>query len=133
LKKFLIELAINALGFFIAITLLTGRGIEAQGENVWVTYVILALIFAVINAILRPILSVLGCPLIILTLGLGVLVINTLLFALTGIIGTRFGVGFSVDGFWPAFLGALVVSLVGVVLHLLLGDQLRDQRRRDRD
>ena len=73
MKKFLIELAINAFGFFIAITVLAGRGIEARGENIWLNYVILALIFAVINAVLRPILSVLGCPFIILTLGLGVL------------------------------------------------------------
>ncbi len=120
MKKFLIELAINACGFFIAITALNGRGIEASGENIWLNYVILALIFAVINAVLRPILSVLGCPFIILTLGLGILVINTGLFALTGLIGTRLGFGFSVSGFWPAFLGALIVSLFGVVMHWLL-------------
>jgi putative membrane protein len=128
MKKFLIELVINAFGFFIAITLLAGRGISSIGENIWLNYIALALIFAVINAILRPILSVLGCPVIILTLGLGVLLINTLLFALTGMIGARFGFGFSVDGFWPAFLGALVVSLVGMVLHWILRDELRDDR-----
>ncbi len=129
MKKFLIELAINGLGFFIAITVLAGRGIEPVGENVWLTYVVLALIFAVINAILRPILSVLGCPVIILTLGLGVLLINTLLFYLTGLIGARFGYGFEVNGFWPAFFGALIVSLVGVAMHLILKDELKDHRR----
>lgn len=124
MKKFLIELAINACGFFIAITTLAGRGIEARGENIWLNYVILALIFAVINAVLRPILSVLGCPFIILTLGLGILVINTGLFALTGFIGTRLGFGFSVSGFWPAFLGALIVSLFGIIMHWLLRSEL---------
>jgi putative membrane protein len=127
MKKFLIELAINALGFFIAITVLSGRGIAPIGANVWLNYLLLALIFAVINAVLRPILSVLGCPLIILTLGLGILLINTLLFALTGMIGARFGFGFEVSGFVPAFLGALIVSLVGIVLHWLLRDELKDR------
>lgn len=126
MKKFFIELAINAFAFFIAVTALAGRGINPQGENIWLNYLVLALIFAVINAILRPILTVLGCPVIILTLGLGVLVINTLLFYLTGLIGTRFGSGFTVDGFWPAFLGALIVSLIGMVLHWLLRDTLND-------
>jgi putative membrane protein len=125
MKRFLLELAINAFGFFIAITVLAGRGISPRGENLVLNYLVLALIFAVINAILRPILSVLGCPFIILTLGLGVLLINTLLFVLTGMIGARFGFGFSVDGFLPAFLGALIVSLVGVGMHLLLHDELK--------
>ena len=129
MKKFLIELAINGLGFFVAITVLSGRGIDPVGENIWLTYVVLAIIFSVINATLRPILSVLGCPVIILTLGLGVLLINTLLFALTGWIGARFGYGFTVDGFWPAFFGALTVSLVGVAMHLILRDELKDRRR----
>jgi putative membrane protein len=125
MRKFLIELAINAVAFFVAISALAGRGIEAQGGIIWLDYLILALIFAVINAILRPILTVLGCPVIILTLGLGILFINTLLFVLTGLIGARFGVGFTVDGFWPAFLGALIVSLVGIALHWLLRDLLK--------
>jgi putative membrane protein len=129
MKKFLIELAINGLGFFIAITVLAGRGIDPVGENNWLTYIVLAVIFAVINAILRPILSTLGCPVIILTLGLGVLLINTLLFYLTGLIGARFGYGFEVSGFWPAFFGALIVSLVGVAMHLILRDELKDRRR----
>jgi putative membrane protein len=128
MKKFLIELAINAFGFFVAITVLSGRGIHAQGENIWLTYLVLAVIFSVINAFLRPILSLLGCPFIILTLGLGVLLINTLLFFLTGIIGTRFGYGFTVDGFWPAFFGALIVSLIGIAMHIILGSELKDRR-----
>jgi putative membrane protein len=126
MKKLLIELGINAAGFFIAITALNGQGIHPQGENVWINYLVLALIFGVVNAILRPLLSVLGCPFIILTLGLGVLLINTLMFYLTGLIGTRFGFGFVVDGFWSAFLGALIVSGVGVILHILLRDELKD-------
>jgi putative membrane protein len=78
IKKFVIQLLINAFAFFVAITLLRGQGIDLQGGNIWLNYLSLALIFGIINAILRPILSVLGCPVIILTLGLGVLLINTL-------------------------------------------------------
>jgi putative membrane protein len=101
-----------------------GQGIDPQGSLVWVNYLVLALIFGVINAILRPILTVLGCPLIILTLGIGVLLINTLLFFLTGIIGTRFGVGFTVDGFLPAFLGALIVSIINIFFSWILRGEM---------
>lgn len=125
LKKFLIQLAINAFGFFVAITVLRGQGIDPQG-NIWTDYLILGLIFGIINAVLRPILTLLGCPVIILTLGLGILLINTLLFYLTGWIGTRFGVGFEVDGFVPAFLGALIVSLIGMFFNWLFRNELKD-------
>lgn len=125
MKKFLIQLVINAFAFFVAITILRGQGIMPQGENYWASYLILGLIFGIINAILRPILSLIGCPVIILTLGFGILLINTLLFFLTGLIGTRFGVGFTVSGFWPAFLGALIVSVIGVVFNIILHNEMK--------
>ncbi len=77
---------------------------------------LLALIFGVLNALLRPLLTLLTCPLNILTLGLGTLIINALLFYLTGRIGLQFAGGSPVDGFWSAFLGALVVSIVSIGL-----------------
>ncbi len=125
MKKFIIQILINAVAFFAAITIMRGHGIEAQG-NVLVDYLLLGLIFSLINAVLRPILSLLGCPVIILTLGLGILLINTLLFYLTGLIGENFGVGFTVDGFVPAFLGALIVSVVGMVLNVALHREMKD-------
>jgi len=126
IKKFVIQLLINAFAFFVAITLLRGQGIDLQGGNIWLNYLSLALIFGIINAILRPILSVLGCPVIILTLGLGVLLINTLMFYLTGLIGTRFGVGFAVDGFLPAFYGALIVSVIGIFGSMIFHREMKD-------
>jgi putative membrane protein len=126
LKKFFIQLIINAFAFFVAITVLRNNGIDPQGDTTWMSYLILALIFGVINAVLRPILTVLGCPLIIVTLGLGILFINTLLFYLTGLIGTRFGFGFEVDGFWPAFLGALIISVIGMFFNALLRNEMKD-------
>lgn len=124
MKKLILQLIINAVAFYAAVTLLRGEGIVAQGNGP-LDYLLLALIFGVINAVVRPILSVLGCPFIILTLGLGILLINTLLFVLTGWVGTRFGVGFTVDGFWPAFLGALIVSVISWVLSLVLHDEMK--------
>lgn len=129
MKKLIIQLLINAFGLFVAITLLHGSGIEPQG-TAWVDYLVLALIFGIVNAILRPILTLAGCPVIILTLGLGILLINTLLFYLTGVIGSRFGVGFTVDGFIPAFLGALIVSVISMVLNGLLRNEMKDYKER---
>jgi putative membrane protein len=117
MKRFLIHLVVNAVALYAAVAVMNGHGITPQNPN-WLSFIWLALIFGVINAILRPILTVLSCPLLILTLGLGTLLINTLLFYLAGYLGTSFGVGFTVDGFWPAFLGALVVSLVSFFLNM---------------
>lgn len=124
MTRFILRWVINAVALFAAIALLQGNGIHPQSTN-WLSFVWLALIFGLINAVLRPILNFLTCPLVILTLGLGTLLINTLLFYLAGLIGTQFGVGFTVDGFVPAFLGALIVSVVSIVLTLLLKDELR--------
>lgn len=122
MTKLLLRLVINMLALYAAIALVPG--IVAQSKN-WLSFIWLALIFGMINALLRPLLMLLTCPLIILTLGLGTLLINTLLFYLAGVIGQSFNVGFTVDGFWPAFLGALVVSIVSMALSLLLRDELR--------
>ena len=128
MKKFLLRLLINAVALYAAVALLNGRGIDPQSDN-WLSFIWLALIFGVVNAVLKPILHIVGCPLVILTLGLGALLINTLLFYLSGLLGANFGVGFTVAGFWPAFWGALVVSVVSFFLNALLRDS-RDHRRR---
>jgi putative membrane protein len=120
--RFLVRLVINAVALYAAVALIPG--IRPETDN-WISYIWLALIFGIINAILRPILVVVGCPFLILTLGLGGLLINTLLFYLAGLIGQSFGVGFSVDGFVPAFLGALIVSIIGFALSSVLRDDRR--------
>jgi putative membrane protein len=118
-----VNLLINAIALYAAVALISG--IVPQSSN-WLSFIWLALIFGLINAILKPVLTVVGCPFIILTLGLGALLINTLLFYLAGEIGTRFGVGFTVAGFWPAFFGALVVSIVSFMLGIFIKDDDRD-------
>jgi putative membrane protein len=91
------------------------------------TLVAVALIFGLINAVLKPLIKVVGCPFYILTLGLIGLVVNALLFLLVGYLADGIGLPFSVGGFGAAFLGAIVVGIVGFVLHVLIPDRY-DQR-----
>lgn len=127
--KLFLRLAINAIALYTAIYLVDG--IIPQSEN-WVSLIWLALIFGLVNAILKPILTVAGCGFIILTLGLGTLIINTFLFWLAGVIGQQFGVGFTVTGFGAAFLGALITSVVSFILSQFLKDD-RDERKHKRN
>lgn len=128
MTKLIIRLVINAIALWVAITFVPG----IYAEPSWLNIFLLALIFGLVNALLHPLISLLTCPLLILTLGLGTLLINTLLFWLTGLIGNQFGVGFTVDGFWPAFFGALIVTLVSTILTLFVKDELKG-RKKDKD
>jgi putative membrane protein len=87
----------------------------------------LALIFGLINALVRPLLKFLTCLLIALTLGLFTLVINTFLFWLTSVVGQSFGIGLDISDpvWWNAFLGGLVVSIVSVIMTMILKDELK--------
>src|SRR5512136_3451980 len=120
--KFIIRWAINAVALYVAIVLLRPMFIHYNGN--WIDIIWLALIFGLVNAILRPPFKALSCLLIILTLGLFTLVINTLLFALTGWIGNQFGIGFTLaqPWFWSALLGSLVTTIISGVLNGLLRD-----------
>lgn len=123
MKKFIIRLIINAVALYVAIAIMRNNGITPTSQN-WYDYLWLALIFGVINAVIKPLLVIASCPLLVLTLGLGTLLINTLLFFLAGWIGTKFGVGFTVDGFIPAFLGALIVSVVSWFLNAIFREEM---------
>ena len=127
--KFLIRWAITAVALYAAVAVVNATigGIHLQSSN-WLSFIWLALIFGIVNAFIGTLLRLLTCPLIILTLGLFTLLLNTLLFYLSGYIGRAFGVGFTVSGFWPAFLGALVVSVVSVVLNLLVREDGRSRQ-----
>jgi len=122
--RFILRWGINAVALYAAIALLPGR-IHYQSN--WVGVIWLALIFGLVNALLRPLLKLLSCPLIILTLGLFTLVINTFLFWLTGEIGQVFHIGFTIAApqFWNAFLGGLIVSVISIAMSLLVkGERL---------
>lgn len=120
--KFILRLIVNAIAIYAAVALLNGNGLVMEATG-WMAFLWLALIFAAVNALIKPVLLTLGCPLIVLTLGLGTLLINTLLFYLTAWIGSYFNVGFSITTFWGAFFGSLIVSVVSVVLNSLFRDR----------
>jgi putative membrane protein len=128
MKKFILRIAINAVGLYAAIAIMEGRGITPQNEN-WLSFLWLALIFGLVNVVIRPLLIVMSCPLLVLTLGLGTLIINTLMFILAGWIGTQFNVGFTVDNFVSAFLGALITSIVSFILSLIFRSEMDKKRK----
>jgi putative membrane protein len=121
------------VALYAAIALLRNTYIIYTGN--WIDLIWLALIFGLVNAILRPPFKALSCLLIIVTLGLFTLVINALLFALTGWIGSQFGVGFTLEAPWfiSAFLGSLVTTAISLVLSLILRDELRGRRNKKHD
>ena len=126
--KLILRWAINTAALYIAVVLLKDYIIY---DGNWVDIIWLALIFGLVNAILKPPAKALSCLVIILTLGLFTLVINTLLFALTGWIGNQFNVGFTLADpwFWSAFLGSLVTTAVSVVLSFFLKSELKGRRK----
>ena len=123
MTKFVLRWVINAIALYLAVLILPG--IDLRSDLVSILW--LALIFGLVNALFRPLIQILTCPLILLTLGLFTLVINTFLFWLTSVIGQSFGFGLTISDpvWWNAFLGGLVVSIVSVVMTLILKDELR--------
>ena len=121
--KFILWVVVNALALAAATWLLDGITLTGRtDEDRVITLVLVALIFGVVNAVVRPIIKLLSLPFIILTLGLLIFVINALMLMLTSWISTEFGLGFSVDGFWTAVFGALVVTVTTWILELVLPD-----------
>jgi putative membrane protein len=122
--KFLIRLVITAVALWVAVQLVPGIthvGPPAQ-------LLVVALVFGVLNAAIRPILLMLTCPLVLITLGLFIFVLNALMLWMTGALSQALDLGFRVDGFLPALVGGLVVGLVSTVLNIVVGD--RDERKR---
>jgi putative membrane protein len=113
---FLLRLVVNAAALWVATRVVPG----VTYEGGWLPFFAVALIFGVINATLRPLTKVLTCPLILLTLGLFALVVNGLMLWLTSSLASALGLGFHVSGFWAAFFGALVVSIVSTLLSLFV-------------
>jgi putative membrane protein len=117
----LIRWAITSFSLFVAAWLVPGIRVEHEA---WTAFAAMAVILGLVNAVVRPILKLLSCPLIVLTLGLFVLIINGItLWLASGIAVSFFHVGFHVDSFWSAFLGALIVSAVSVILTALVQDE----------
>ena len=125
---FVFKVAVNAVALWVATLLVDGIELGGRNQTMKIlTLVIVALIFGVVNAVLKPLIKTIGCGFYLLTLGLIGLVVNAALFLLVGWLSGRMGLAFSVNGFWAAFWGAIVVAVVGFVLHLIIPDSL-DER-----
>lgn len=121
--KFLIRVIVDALALAVAAWLIDDIKVTEQArEDQAIALVLVALIFGVINAFVKPILKLFSLPFIILTLGLFLLVINAALLLLTSWIAGEIGLGFEVDGFWTAVLGSIVITIVSWVLEAVLPD-----------
>ena len=119
----LIRLGISALALWIATLVVPGISLETSSLGGAIgTLLAVAAIFGVVNAVLRPIIKLVGFGFYVLTLGLVALVVNGLLFMLTGWIAGELSLPFEVDGFWAALLGALLVSIVSWALNLFVPD-----------
>ncbi len=123
MPKFLIRWLINAGALYAAIYWL-----NLSLDSTWVSIFWLAIIYGLVNTLIRPILKFFSMPLIIVTLGLFTLIINTIMFWMTGAIGHWFNIGYTVHGFWEAFLGGLITSIVSLILGFILRDELKSNK-----
>jgi putative membrane protein len=122
---FLVRLLVNAAALWVATRLVPGVSYDGGA----LPLLAVALVFGVVNAFLRPVAKILTFPLIIVTLGIFALVINGLMLWLTSSLSSALGLGFHVSGFWAAFWGGLVVSVVSTMLSMLVADPRRKETR----
>lgn len=123
----LLRLLINAGALWVATSLVGGISFTGDTSR----FLVVALVFGLLNALVRPILMFLSLPLLLLTLGLFTFVLNAFILMMTSALSDRLGLGFHVEGFLPAFVGALIVSGVSLVLSMFLkpGAESRSPRR----
>ena len=123
--NFFIRLLINAVALWLATRFIDG--ISFDGDLIFL--LVVALIFGVVNAVVKPLLIFLTFPFLIITLGLFLLVLNGAMLWLTGAISDASDLGFHVSGFGAAFLGGLVVSVVSFLLSLMVGDSGKSRQK----
>jgi putative membrane protein len=116
--SFLVRTLVNAAALWVATRLVSG--VEFSGG--WLPFFAVAIVFGVLNTIIGRVARILTLPLIIVTFGLFLLVVNALMLWLTSALSTALGLGFHVSGFWAAFWGGLVVSIVSTVLSIAVAE-----------
>src|SRR4051812_35347104 len=124
MKNFVVKTIANAAALAVAVWLidkitLTG---DSTGKEIG-TLILVALIFGVVNSLVKPLVQLISLPLLVLTLGLFTLVVNALMLLLTSWLADVFDLSFHVEGFWTAVLGGLIVSIVSWALHVVLPDE----------
>ena len=126
MRSIAIKIAVNAVALWVAALVIPGIHLGEDADQLstrLLTIVLVALLFGVINAFVKPIVMLFSLPFIILTLGLFLFVVNALMLLLTEWISNAFGLGFHVDGFWTAVLGAIVITIATWVLELVLPER----------
>jgi len=124
--RFLVRVAVNAVAVGVACWLLADIWLRGGSDTERLLRLLLvAVVFGLVNAVVRPVVKFLSFPFIILTLGLLIFVINALMLMLTGWLSGQIGLGFHVDGFGTALLGALIITVVTWGLELVLPDKRR--------
>lgn len=125
--RLILRLLANAAALAVATFLLSGITINAATtEEKVLTLLFVALIFGVINAAVKPVFKLVSLPLVLLTLGLFLIVINALLLMLTSWVAGKVQLGWHVEGFWTAVVGSLIVSVVSFVLGMFVPEK-KDQ------
>ena len=118
---FVLAILANALALWVASAVVPGIEFGGEGGDLALTVVLVSLVFGVLNSVVKPLLKLISVPLIVLTLGLFLVVVNALMLSLTSWLAGVLGLDFTVQSFWwDAVLGALIVSAVGVVIGMLL-------------
>jgi putative membrane protein len=117
----IIQLLINAAALYVAVWLVPGLEFDFGPADAWWKFLLVAFVFGLVNTFLRPILRIFTLPITIMTLGLFLLVINALMLLLTGAISAELDLGLTVADFLAAFLGSIVISIVGFILSMVIG------------
>ncbi|MCI0396009.1 MAG: phage holin family protein [Chloroflexi bacterium] len=127
MSRFLLRWAINTIALWAAVEFVPGIHHEGSGFSL----LLIALIFGLVNALIRPLLVLLTCPFIILTMGLFILIVNTIMLSLTAwLAGPEvLDLGLTIEGFWPTFLGALVISIISGVINAVVKDASEEEKR----
>jgi putative membrane protein len=116
-----VQLLINAAALYVAVFLVQNLDFDFAPEGAWWKFLLVAFIFGLVNTFLRPILRIFTLPITLMTLGLFLIVINALMLLLTGAISQELSLGLTVGDFFAALLGAIVISIVGFALSMLIG------------
>ena len=118
LRRYVLQWLITSLAIFAAFSLVPGNTFTGNGYEIG----IIAMIYSVINLLIRPVLTLITCPMIILTLGMFTVIINGVLLLITADLAKYFGIDFQIETFFTALIGAVVISLTTFVLNLLSGE-----------
>jgi putative membrane protein len=116
-----IQILVNAAALYVAILLVPGLDFAFEPEGALLKFILVAIIFGLVNSFVKPILRIFTLPITLMTMGLFLLVINALMLMLTGAISSELALGLTVADFVAALLGSIVVSLVGLVLSMVIG------------